>query len=753
MKKKTTLREIIKNMGIRSLVALTVVFLLAVAVTCAGGYRFYQATKEGVYLRGRVNAVQSSKEFDNYLLVRKNTVILAAHVVDEMLKSGLPQSEIMEYLTAESLSIKKSIDKDYTGLYGWINEQYCDGVGWIPDEDYVPTERPWYTETMSDDREVTFVKPYLDDQTKTVLTTMAMRLSDGVSVIALDVTLSRIQEITKEIAEQTPGSYGIVLDRTGQVIAHSDDKELGKNYLSERGTLGAALAAKLYGGYGNEYELSFDDQKFMVFVERIEGDWLSLSLINTRVFFRPLVIILSLMALFTVLEAIVFIVISRNFSERNLAIASAEAAQSASRAKSQFLSRMSHEIRTPINAIIGLDSIALRHEDISPRTREELNKIGSSARHLLSIINDILDMSRIESGKMTLNEAEFSFEDFLEEVNVIMNGQCDDKGLRYVCSKEGALDARFVGDSLKLKQVVINILGNAVKFTDPPGEVSFSIKQTNLDEDRAVLYFAIKDSGIGMDKEFIPKLFEAFSQEDMGNTTRFGGSGLGMAITKSIVEMMGGEIKVDSEKGVGTTFTDSVGLKRCGKDKKCDAAEAARAVPQGSATAAGGLVPQSGGGASGTMPQGSSTVAGGYISETGSAAEGEGERDSVAGMHVLIVEDQELNAEVLTDLLELEEVSSEWAKNGQLAVEAFEQNEPGHFDAILMDMRMPVMDGLEATRAIRNLDRPDAKTIPIIALSANAFEEDVRLCLEAGMNRHLAKPVDLDLLKEALRKC
>jgi CheY-like chemotaxis protein len=153
------------------------------------------------------------------------------------------------------------------------------------------------------------------------------------------------------------------------------------------------------------------------------------------------------------------------------------------------------------------------------------------------------------------------------------------------------------------------------------------------------------------------------------------------------------------------------------------------------------------------MPQGSSTAAGGYISETGSAAEGKGERASVAGMHVLIVEDQELNAEVLTDLLELEEVSSEWAKNGQLAVDAFDQNEPGHFDAILMDMRMPVMDGLEATRAIRNLDRPDAKTIPIIALSANAFEEDVRLCLEAGMNRHLAKPVDLDLLKEALRKC
>ncbi len=699
-----SVRELFKTMGARSVLVSMLMFLLTVAVTCVVAFQFYRTTKDNIHLQGRVNAVQSAKELDGYILVRKNTVILAGHVVDEMIREGRSNDEILDYLTAESLSIKKSIDKDYTGLYGWINGEYLDGDGWVPEPDYVPTERPWYLETIADDGDITFVTPYIDAQTGAVLTTVSEKLSDGVSVIALDVTLSRVQEITEENARQTPGCLGIVLDETGLVIAHSDRAELGKNYLEETDTLGAALAEKLRSGDSGAFELSCQGQKYMVISEKIGDDWQSVSLINIRVFYRPLMIVMSLLILFTILEAIVFLTIIYNQSVKNLAVASAEAAENASRAKSRFLSRMSHEIRTPINAIIGLDSIALRDESISPHTRDELNKIGTSARHLLSIVNDILDMSRIESGRMELKEEIFSFRDFLEQICIIVDGQCEDKGLRFVCSREEGLEEYYVGDSLKLKQVLINVLGNSVKFTDAPGTITLNVAQTACNDERATLRFEMTDTGIGMDKEFIPKLFEAFSQEDTGNTTRYGGSGLGMAITRSFVEMMGGTIRVESEKGFGSSFTVTVTVGRAKENEK--------AATAGKDAKSAEVLPDR--------------------------------------LHLLIVEDQEMNAEVLADLLDLENISSEWAENGKRGVEMFAESEKGRFDVILMDMRMPVMDGLTATREIRKLDRPDASTIPIIALSANAFEEDVRQCLEAGMNAHLSKPVDLDRLKETL---
>ena len=381
------------------------------------------------------------------------------------------------------------------------------------------------------------------------------------------------------------------------------------------------------------------------------------------------------------------------------------AAEESNQAKISFMSNMSHEIRTPMNAIIGIDSVALRDPELPPHAREQFEKIDASARHLLELINDILDMSRIDSGRMELSPEVFSAAELLDQVCAMIRSQCDEKGLDFIARSDIGAEERFIGDAMKLRQVLINILGNAVKFTPVPGSVSFTAEKTSAYDDRQTLRFTISDTGIGMGKDFLAHIFEPFSQEDGTRTSRYGGSGLGMSITKSIVDMMNGEIRAESEKGVGTTFTVILTLKRA------ESAAPAAPVPEAAESAA-----------------------------------------ALAGRRVLIAEDMELNAEILTELLELEDVGADWAENGQLAVERFSGSPPGTYDAILMDIRMPVMDGLAAARAIRALDRPDAKTVPIVALTANAFEEDVQNSLQAGMNAHLAKPVDTEKLYELLRE-
>ena len=369
------------------------------------------------------------------------------------------------------------------------------------------------------------------------------------------------------------------------------------------------------------------------------------------------------------------------------------------RMKSRFLATMSHEIRTPMNAIIGLDSIALRNPDLQPETRDQLKKIDASAKHLLGLINEILDMNRIESGRMVLKHEEFAFNELLEQVNIMIHSQCADKGLEYECRVPGEVRDYYIGDDMKLKQVLINILGNAVKFTDAPGKVTLTAEETEADDEDCVLRFRMKDTGIGMDPEFIPKIFESFSQEDATTTNRYGGSGLGMAITKKLVVMMNGDIQVESRKGAGSEFTVTVTLGR--SDRVYEEHE--------------------------EMPQ--EVV------------------DSVlAGRRILMADDMDQNAEILGELLRMEGMESERAENGEVAVRMFAEKPEGYYDAILMDVRMPVMDGLTATKSIRQMNRPDAGTIPIIALTADAYDEDMERSLEAGMNAHLAKPIEPERL-------
>ena len=516
------------------------------------------------------------------------------------------------------------------------------------------------------------------------------------------------------------------------------------------------------------------------------------------------------------------------------------AAEQASKAKTLFLSSMSHEIRTPMNAIIGLNAIALNAPELSGKTRDQLEKIGSSANHLLNLINDILDMSRIESGKTVLKNEDFSFSKLLEQINTIFGAQCAEKGLNYNCRIIGTLDAHYIGDNMKLQQVLINILGNAVKFTPEGGSVELTAERTAHFENRSTLRFTISDTGIGMSPEYLPKLFDTFSQEDSSSTNRYGSSGLGMAITKNIVEIMNGNIEVQSEKGKGTTFTVTVTLTDSAysgsdtEDNDINLGELSVLVIDDDPVACehSKLVLGKAGIACETVLSGRKAIelvrlrqarqkpfdlllidlkmpemdgvetareirkivghktaiiiitaykwddvieeaesagidsfiakplfADNVVEEFTSAYRKknpaktkEDHKADLKGRTILLAEDVPINAEIVKMVLAMREINVDHAENGRTALEKFSASEAGHYDAVLMDVRMPEMDGLEAAAKIRALDRADAKTVPIIAMTANAFDEDVQRSLQAGMNAHLSKPIDNDLLFETLEK-
>ena len=382
----------------------------------------------------------------------------------------------------------------------------------------------------------------------------------------------------------------------------------------------------------------------------------------------------------------------------------AKKAESANEAKTEFLQRMSHDIRTPINGICGMVNMADHYADDIEKQTEYRAKVKEASNLLLELVNDVLDMSKLESGEVVLEEVPFNLRKISEEVLVVIEQIAAEQNIRIVWEKKEITHRDFIGSPGYVKRVMMNILSNAVKYNRANGQIYISCMEIPSEQpEMTTMEFVCRDTGIGMTEEFQKYIFEPFAQEHTGSRTKFAGTGLGMAISRKLVEKMGGTITFESERGAGTTFVIRVPFKI---DLDADKREEQTDVS----------------------------------------------KKSIKGLHILLAEDNELNMEIAEFVLQNEGVDVTKAWNGQEAVELFRNSESGEFDVILMDIMMPVMNGYEATKMIRSLDREDAKQIPIIAMTANAFTEDRIRAKEAGMDEHIAKPVDVELLLKVIHK-
>ena len=385
-------------------------------------------------------------------------------------------------------------------------------------------------------------------------------------------------------------------------------------------------------------------------------------------------------------------------------------AEDANKSKSHFLSNMSHDIRTPMNAIVGFATLLSGEAENPDKVREYSGKIATSSQHLLGLINDVLDMSRIESGKTTLKLSEESLAEIVAGIDTIIRPQMNAKGHSFDIDARSVIHDTVCVDKVRFNQICMNLLSNAVKYTPDNGRVCFSLSELSASGNTAYYRLVVSDNGYGMSEEFCSQIFDSFSREEDSRTSRIQGTGLGMAITKNLVELMGGTISVDSKKGEGSTFVVNLPLKICQRAKAPAAPADARAVHE------------------------------------------EAHVSILAGKHILAAEDNELNAEILEAILEMAGASCKICENGQQAVDAYLNAAPGSYDLILMDVQMPVMNGYEASEAIRQAAHIEARTIPIIAMTANAFTEDIQNALNAGMNAHVAKPLDMRILEETVGK-
>lgn len=681
------------------------------------------------------------------------------------INTGASEDAIAAYLKQHDAEFQQIEGSDYDGLYLYYHGRYL--YSWstpystYADSGYQATERPWYRGAVQANGEIWFSTPYQSYANDYMLSTISRLQSDGQTVIAYDIKLGAIQQFAESL-QLYNGSSTIICDAGGNIIGSTDSQLVGGNYLltpdGYSDLIAQAQAAETEAASDGDREktqksisslqslqefasqhrvgiaqaaispdaLAFDAGNGIFCYYHSNGEYSCITLVPLAKMMPTILIVWLALSLFLILF---FLLINslRLQAQRAKELRikndqleeAATRADAANRAKSRFLAQMSHEIRTPMNAIIGLADIAYGEADSPESTRNYLKKIESSSQLLLSILNDILDTSAIEGGKMKIGSAPFDLHALLANLATMFREQADEKELSFAINLKGVPEEEVIGDELRVNQVLMNLLSNAIKFTPLGGAVDLSATRLDRLQDSVHMRFIVTDTGCGMSDEMLNRLFLPFEQESATTAREHGGSGLGLTITKNLVEMMGGSVQVESSLGKGTAFTVDLPF----------------IIAKGTAVAS----PSNGNATDRPFqPERVESLSGG--------AKHPARQYDFAGKRILIAEDIAINREVAVKLLAAVGAESTCAENGEQALHLFENSDIGEYSCILMDINMPVMDGYTAARTIRACNRADAETIPIYAMTANAFAEDIASALDAGMNGHLAKPIDTSVL-------
>jgi len=765
-----------------------------------------------------------------------------AHSIQNLIRRGDNAAEITAYnKDISNYLLSKNNDIISTnGPFGYIEKSpkgpfFINGIGWKMPDDFFPTERPWYKAAIETPNDIAETIPYIDIVTGGIVLTYSRCIysDDGtrLGVVAIDVRADRIgQKIIKNAIEKN-NSYGVLISQDLTIIGHSNQDYVGKKMNDPSIPLSILTEELVRTGEISEVEwVNWKGEPVIGFFRTLSNGWRLGLFPLKKTYYQPVNdMLVSLSLLGAALAAVLIVVLMRVDEAKNKSDAE-------NKHKSAFLANMSHEIRTPMNAIIGMTTIGKSAAD-SIRKDYCFTKIEDASNHLLGVINDILDMSKIEANKFELAPAEFELEKMLRRVVNVVNFRIDEKQQKFSVHIDRAIPRVLIGDDQRIAQVITNLLGNAVKFTPEKGTISLTVRLTGKENDTCTIQVSVSDTGIGITPEQQEKIFNSFEQAESSTTRKYGGTGLGLAISKSIVEMMGGAMWVQSEPGKGSVFTFTIQVQRGSEGKSallspdinlsnvrimavdddsdvlkyfleitqsfgimCDIAISGEKALQ--------LVDQKGGyhiyfidwkmpvmdgiqlareiktrvsensivimisavewsavadeaKAAGVDKFLSKPLFPSTIAEVINECMGVDKRDLekshaadiagiFAGRRILLAEDVEINREIVLTLFEPTKLEIDCAENGAEAVRKFSEA-PLKYDMIFMDIQMPEMDGYDATRRIRALNIPQAKTIPIIAMTANVFREDVERCLKAGMDDHVGKPVDFNEVLTKLR--